>query len=142
MAGARDTSKELRPRGLFAYTLAPFSWWGDIALRTLVLVNVAAVVERADEALLPAVYREIGETFHASPSALGAISLARALCQALSFPLAALLVLLMPRVSIVALGAVVWGVATAGVGLGTSYLQVRSPWPSLHTAWLTHVWPT
>ena len=46
-------------------------------------------MERADEALLPAVYREVGAALHASPAGLGALSLCRSIVQAACYPLAA-----------------------------------------------------
>jgi hypothetical protein len=38
---------------------------------TLALVTTAALLERADEQLLPAVYKEVGEALGVSPTALG-----------------------------------------------------------------------
>ncbi|CAI5930559.1 unnamed protein product [Closterium sp. NIES-64] len=99
-------------------------WWSDVRLRTLVLVNVAAIVERADESLLPAVYNEVGRAFNASPRDLGALTLVRALMQALLCPLAPWLSLYLPRVHVIATGALIWGLATLAVGLATSYSQV------------------
>lgn len=55
--------------------------------RTALLVNLAAVLERCDEQMLPAVYRFIGATWSATPTQLGYITLCRALVQALSSPL-------------------------------------------------------
>ncbi|CAN6301728.1 unnamed protein product [Urochloa humidicola] len=40
---------------------------------TLALVTAAALLERTDEALLPAVYREVGAALGASPTALGSV---------------------------------------------------------------------
>ncbi|RLM87714.1 hypothetical protein C2845_PM04G14220 [Panicum miliaceum] len=57
--------------------------------RTLLLVSLASVMERADVALLPAVYREVGAALHATPAGLGALTLCRSLVQAACYPLAA-----------------------------------------------------
>ena len=57
--------------------------------RTLLLVSLASVMERADEALLPAVYREVGAALHATPAGLGALTLCRSIVQAACYPLAA-----------------------------------------------------
>lgn len=100
--------------------------WGDELARTMLLVNVAAVVERADEALLPAVYHEISVTFGIAPAALGTLTLMRALFQTLSYPLAAHLAVRHDRVHVIALGALIWGVATAAVGLAATYYQVMA----------------
>jgi hypothetical protein len=40
---------------------------------TLALVTTTALLERAEEALLPAVYREVGAALGASPTALGSV---------------------------------------------------------------------
>ena len=56
-------------------------------LRTAALANLAAVLERCDEQMVPAVYRFLGAAFEATPTQLGYITLSRALVQALSAPL-------------------------------------------------------
>ena len=48
-------------------------------------------MERMDEQILPAVYNAIGASFHATPSQLGVLTLARALVQALASPLGGIL---------------------------------------------------
>ncbi|CAI5494182.1 unnamed protein product [Closterium sp. Naga37s-1] len=55
---------------------------------------------------------------------LGALTLVRALMQALLCPLAPWLSLYLPRVHVIATGALIWGLATLAVGLATSYSQV------------------
>ncbi|TVU47874.1 hypothetical protein EJB05_07490, partial [Eragrostis curvula] len=47
---------------------------GRQRLWTLALVTVAALLESEDQALLPAVYKEVGEALGASPTALGSIT--------------------------------------------------------------------
>lgn len=64
---------------------------GGSRLVTAALVNLAAIVERADEAILPALYLYIGRSLGASPSQLGSLTLCRALVQALASPLSGLL---------------------------------------------------
>lgn len=54
--------------------------------RTVVSVNLAGTVERMDEQILPALYNFVGQSFHASPSQLGTLTLCRALVQALFSP--------------------------------------------------------
>ncbi|KAL2633928.1 hypothetical protein R1flu_005407 [Riccia fluitans] len=90
---------------------------------TLLLVNCAALLERADESLLPAVYDEVGRAFKISPSQLGSLTFIRGLVQALASPLAAYLALTHNRIHVVAIGAFAWGVATAAVGLCTAFWQ-------------------
>jgi len=48
---------------------------------TTALVSLARIFERVDEALLPSVYLYVGCAFGATPTQLGAITLARALAQ-------------------------------------------------------------
>ncbi|GJP40943.1 hypothetical protein CLOM_g601 [Closterium sp. NIES-68] len=117
-----------------------WSWWKDVRLRTLVLVNIAAIVERADEALLPAVYNEVGQAFHASPQALGTLTLVRALVQAFTCPLAPWLAHWMPRVRVIAVGAFTWAIATLGVGVATNYYEVAA-WRGLNGVGLALVIP-
>ena len=61
-------------------------------LRTTLLMNLASIVEKADEQVLPAVYYFIGRSLNATPAQLGTLTLCRALVQAcsaqLTFPLA------------------------------------------------------
>jgi hypothetical protein len=51
-----------------------------------VLLNLASVMERMDEQILPAVYIEIGKAFTATPTQLGYLTLSRAIVQAFSSP--------------------------------------------------------
>ncbi|CAM6016844.1 unnamed protein product [Sphagnum balticum] len=92
-------------------------------LVTLILINFASIMERADEALLPAVYDQVGKAFGVSPSALGTLTFIRALVQALASPLAAYLTLRHNRIMVIAGGAVAWAIATAAVGSCTAYWQ-------------------
>lgn len=48
---------------------------------TTLLVYIAAVVERADEQVLPAVYFFVGRSFGATPTQLGALTFWRAIVQ-------------------------------------------------------------
>lgn len=99
-------------------------WWNNGATRTLLMVNLAAIMERADESLLPGVYREIGLELHASPAKLGSLTLVRSLMQAIFAPLAAYASLNHNRKNVIALGAVLWAVAIFFVGIPASFTQV------------------
>jgi predicted MFS family arabinose efflux permease len=94
--------------------------------RTLVLVNLTSMLEKADEVLLPAVYREVGLALGVSVTALGSLTLCRALVQALSFPLAAYASARHDRARVVAVGAFLWAAATFLVAISRTYLQVSS----------------
>ncbi|KAL6645119.1 hypothetical protein ACP70R_016727 [Stipagrostis hirtigluma subsp. patula] len=91
---------------------------------TLALVTVAALLERADEALLPAVYRKVGAALGASPTALGTLTLCRALVQAVCYPLATCAAARYDRARVAAAGAFLWAVATLLVGASGTFLQM------------------
>lgn len=91
---------------------------------TVALVNLASIMERADEALLPGAYREVGLALHASPTRLGSLTLLRSLVQASCFPLAAYAAQFHDRALVIALGALTWSIATLLVGISTTFFQV------------------
>ncbi|TVU47865.1 hypothetical protein EJB05_07481, partial [Eragrostis curvula] len=91
---------------------------------TVALVTVAALLEQADEALLPAVYREVGAALGASPTALGSLTLCRALVQALCYPLATCAAARYDRARVVAAGAFLWAAATLLVGASGTFVQM------------------
>ncbi|CAM6112258.1 unnamed protein product [Calypogeia fissa] len=99
-------------------------WWRDVLIRSLVLVCLASIMEKADEALLPAVYREIGLALHASPSKLGSLTLVRSITQAAFAPVAGFLAQQYNRATIIAAGALMWAVATFFVGISSTFTQV------------------
>lgn len=88
------------------------------------LVNLAAIMERVDEALLPAVYREVGEALRATPAALGALTLCRSSVQAACYPLAAYTAVRYDRARVVTLGAFLWAAATFLVAVSDNFAQV------------------
>lgn len=90
---------------------------------SMFLINLAAIMEKADETLLPAVYREVGQDFGASPSQLGYLTFIRAFIQALSSPLAGILALRYPRPSVVGFGTLLWALSTAGVALAQTFTE-------------------
>ncbi|KAJ3677301.1 hypothetical protein LUZ60_003025 [Juncus effusus] len=92
--------------------------------RTLVLINLASIMERADEALLPAVYNELGAALHTTPTGLGSLTLYRSIVQALCYPLAAYMATRYNRAHVIALGAFLWAFATFLVAISTTFIQV------------------
>ncbi|KAL4436794.1 hypothetical protein ABPG75_003933 [Micractinium tetrahymenae] len=90
---------------------------------TTLLMNLASIVERADEGILPAVYMFIGRSLDASLSQLGTLTLCRALVQALSSPFSGILGDRYDRSYVVAAGCLIWGVMTASIGLSRSLGQ-------------------
>lgn len=95
---------------------------GGITL-SLVLINLAAIMERADESLLPAVYKEVGQAFNASPSELGSLTFIRSLVQAMASPLAGLLAMRYHRPSVIGFGTLFWGLSTAAVAMSQTFFQ-------------------
>ncbi|CAA7027163.1 unnamed protein product [Microthlaspi erraticum] len=91
---------------------------------TLVLVYLAGIMERADESLLPGVYKEVGEALHVDPTALGTLTLFRSIVQSSCYPLAAYLSSRHNRAHVIALGAFLWATATFLVAISTTFFQV------------------
>ncbi|KAI3945381.1 hypothetical protein MKW92_029588 [Papaver armeniacum] len=91
---------------------------------SLILINLAAIMERADENLLPAVYKEVSETFNAGPTDLGYLTFILRFVQALSSPLAGVLVLRYDRPTVLAMGTLCWAISTAGVGASYQFSQM------------------
>jgi hypothetical protein len=58
--------------------------------RTVVATNLATVLERSSEQILPSVYSYVAKSFSSSPSHLGYLTLARSLAQAVVSPLGGL----------------------------------------------------
>ncbi|KAK2080470.1 hypothetical protein QBZ16_000323 [Prototheca wickerhamii] len=90
---------------------------------TQALMNLACIVERTDESILPAVYFFIGRSLRATLPQLGVLTLCRAVVQALSSPVSGVLGDRHDRTHIVASGCVLWGLMTAAVGLSTNLHQ-------------------
>nr|XP_027094364.1 uncharacterized protein LOC113714624 isoform X2 [Coffea arabica] len=91
---------------------------------TLILVNLAGIMERADESLLPGVYKEVGEALHTGPTGLGALTLFRSMVQSLCYPLATYLAVRHNRAHVIAYGAFLWAAATFLVAFSSTYFEV------------------
>lgn len=91
---------------------------------TLILVNLAGIMEKADESLLPGVYKEVGAALHADPTRLGTLTLLRSIVQSSCYPLAAYLALRHNRAHVIAYGAFLWAAATFLVAFSSSFFQV------------------
>ena len=91
---------------------------------TLVLVNLAGIMERADESLLPGVYKEVGAALHTDPTGLGSLTLFRSIVQSSCYPLAAYLAVRHNRTHVIALGAFLWAAATFLVAFSSTFFQV------------------
>ncbi|GAY42760.1 hypothetical protein CUMW_069370 [Citrus unshiu] len=91
---------------------------------SLILINLAAIMERADENLLPSVYKEVSEAFNAGPSDLGYLTFIRNFVQGLSSPLAGVLVINYDRPAVLTIGILCWAFSTAAVGASQHFLHV------------------
>ncbi|CAN0919497.1 hypothetical protein LINGRAHAP2_LOCUS31489 [Linum grandiflorum] len=91
---------------------------------SLILINMAAIMERADENLLPSVYKEVSEAFNAGPSDLGYLTFMRNFVQGLASPLAGVLVINYDRPTVLAMGTFCWAFSTAAVAESSHFLQV------------------
>ncbi|XP_010936982.1 uncharacterized protein [Elaeis guineensis] len=91
---------------------------------SLILINMASIMERADENLLPAVYKEVSEAFNAGPTDLGYLTFTRNFMQALSSSLAGVLALHYDRPAVLAMGSACWALSTAAVGASQHFGQV------------------
>ncbi|XP_010261277.1 PREDICTED: uncharacterized protein LOC104600132 [Nelumbo nucifera] len=91
---------------------------------TLILVNLAGIMERADESLLPGVYKEVGAALNTDPTGLGSLTLFRSIVQSSCYPLAAYLAVRHNRAHVIALGAFLWAAATFLVAISSTFFQV------------------
>lgn len=85
---------------------------------------MASIMERADENLLPAVYKEVSEAFSAGPSDLGYLTFVRNFVQGLASPVAGILAINYDRPTVLAIGTLCWALSTAAVGVSKFFLQV------------------
>ena len=93
---------------------------------TLILINFAAIMEMADETLLPGVYKEVGKDLRIDPAGLGSLSLYRSLVQCLCYPIAAFLAASHNRANVIALGAFLWSGATFLVAISSTFAEVSA----------------
>ncbi|KAK4716910.1 hypothetical protein R3W88_015248 [Solanum pinnatisectum] len=92
---------------------------------TLVLINVAAIMEMADESLLPGVYKEVGKDLNIDPAGLGSFSLYRSVVQCLCYPLAAFLAARHNRANVIALGDFLWSGAMFLVAISSTFTVIK-----------------
>lgn len=61
--------------------------WVAAKKTTTGVINLTSIFEKADESVLPAMFKYISKDFQATPAQMGALSLCRGLTQALTTPL-------------------------------------------------------
>ncbi|KAG2486460.1 hypothetical protein HYH03_014907 [Edaphochlamys debaryana] len=96
--------------------------------RTVTLINLVSVMERMDEQIVPALSRPLGCSFRAGPHALGLITFARALVQALASPLGGLAGHYYDRVSVLFVGCAVWGFFCSAFAFARTVNQGIAAW--------------
>ncbi|XP_076921139.1 uncharacterized protein LOC143582468 [Bidens hawaiensis] len=107
---------------------------------SLIIINLASIMERADENLLPSVYKEVSEAFNAGPSDLGYLTFIRNFVQGLASPMAGILVLTYDRPTVLAMGTLCWAVSTGAVG-GSHYFSQVAFWRAVNGFGLAIVIP-
>lgn len=107
---------------------------------SLIIINLAAIMERADENLLPSVYKEVSEAFNAGPSDLGYLTFIRNFIQGLASPMAGILVLTYDRPTVLAMGTLCWALSTGAVG-GSRYFSQVAFWRAVNGFGLAIVIP-
>ncbi|CAD6215105.1 unnamed protein product [Miscanthus lutarioriparius] len=91
---------------------------------SLVLINLASILERADENLLPAVYKEVSAAFDAGPTDLGYLTFLMNFLKSIASPLAGVLALYYDRPAVLAIGTAFWALSTGAVGVSQYFGQV------------------
>lgn len=91
-------------------------------LLTFTLVLLVAMIDKADVALLPAVYLEVCSEFHAGPALLGLITALRGVVQALVCVVAGPLGSRYNRIHLVAAGCTFWGLTAGLIGASGSLM--------------------
>lgn len=95
--------------------------WTDQRARTTVLIFLAGVLERTNEQTLPALYKYVGRSLHASPRQLGYITLGCALLQAVCAPIGGLLGHYHNRVHVLSAGCFLWAAFAAAFAFCSSF---------------------
>ena len=79
---------------------------------SLILINLVSILERADENLLPAVYKEVSAAFNAGPTDLGYLTFMMNFLKSIASPLAGVLALHYDRRAVLAIGTIFWALST------------------------------
>lgn len=98
-------------------------------------------MERADENLLPSVYKEVSEAFNIGPSDLGYLMFMRNFFRGLASPMAGVLVLTYDRPTVLAMGTLCWAISTGIMG-GSRYFNQVAFWQAVNGLGLAIVIPS
>ncbi|CAH2051317.1 unnamed protein product [Thlaspi arvense] len=91
---------------------------------SLIIINLATMMQRADEKLIPSVAKELKETFNANLSDIGYLLFIRNIVQGLASPLAGLFVISYDRPTVFTIGCLCWVLSTVAVGASHVFIQV------------------
>ncbi|XP_018438811.1 putative glycerol-3-phosphate transporter 5 [Raphanus sativus] len=91
---------------------------------SIIIVNLATIMQRADEKLIPSTAKELKEAFHANLSDIGFLSFIRNIFQGFASPLAGLLAISYDRPAVFAVGSFCWVLSTVGIGVSRYFIQV------------------
>ncbi|KAF3667401.1 hypothetical protein FXO38_08613 [Capsicum annuum] len=89
-----------------------------------VFLNVVCIMEKANETLLPGVYKEFGKDLLTDPTGIGSLTIFRSLVQCICYLLVVCLSPHYNRAHLIALGAFVWSVVTFPVVLSSYFTDV------------------
>ncbi|CAN8271164.1 unnamed protein product [Cochlearia groenlandica] len=111
------------PFGLCCLCYTPRGTLYGISI-SLIIINLATIMQRADEKLIPSTAKEVKETFHANLYDIGLLSFIRNVVQGIASPLAGLFVISYDRPTIFALGSFFWVSSSVATGLSRYFIQV------------------
>lgn len=90
----------------------------------IALVCLAASMESADEAVLPACYDAIGRSLHISVAQLGSLTFGRSVVQAACCPFIAHFITDYPLLQVIGVACLGWGLATCLIAFVTTYAEI------------------
>ncbi|KAL0802935.1 hypothetical protein Bca101_058111 [Brassica carinata] len=91
---------------------------------SLILINLATLMQRADEKLIPSIAKDMKDEFNATLYDIGYLSFLRNIVQGLASPLAGFLVISYDRPAVFAVGCLCWVLSTVAVGASHFFTQV------------------
>ncbi|KAL1215982.1 putative sphingolipid transporter spinster-like protein [Cardamine amara subsp. amara] len=91
---------------------------------SLIIINLATMMQRADEKLIPSTAKELKEAFHANLADIGFLSFIRNIVQGLASPLAGLFAISYDRPTVFAFGSFFWVSSTVATGVSRYFIQV------------------
>jgi len=84
-------------------------------------MSLCGAVEGADVVALSAIFADVANTLNVNPKSLGALTMARALLQAISSPFAGFLDARFERRRLITIGCIIWSLATVGLAFSMNF---------------------